>query len=101
MGRDREVSPEITAAEGVAISALAYLADDAGRLGRFLTVTGINPAQIRQLAGDQAFLAAVLDHIGADERLLVAFADASAIAPSAVTRAKAALSGRQWEREVP
>ena len=101
MRRDRGVSSEFAAAEGLAISALAYLAEDGERLGRFLAATGIDPAQIRTLAGDPGFLAAVIDHIAADERLLVAFAESAGIPPGGVARARAALSGPAWEREIP
>ncbi len=35
------------AAEGLAIQALTFIAEDPERLGRFLAVTGIGPAEIR------------------------------------------------------
>ena len=101
MRRDRGVSAEISAAEGLAVSALLYLAEDAERLGRFLAMTGIDPTQIRKAAADRAFLAAVLEHISADERLLLAFAGSAEIAPAAVSRAQILLSGPVWERDTP
>ena len=101
MRRDRAVSAEISAAEELAVGALVYLADDGERLGRFLAVTGIEPAEIRAAAADRGFLAAVLEHISADERLLIAFAESAEIAPAAVSRARTLLSGPPWERHTP
>ena len=50
-------------AENLAISALAFLAGDPERLGRFLSLTGIGPEAIRKAATEPAFLAGVLDHV--------------------------------------
>ena len=87
-------------AENLAIQALSFLASDSERLGRFLAVTGIGPDMIRKAASEPSFLAGVLDHVAADESLLVAVAAHAGVAPEAIERAHVALSG-QWEREVP
>ena len=55
-------------AENLAISALAFLAADPERLGRFLSLTGIGPEAIRKSAREPAFLAGVLDHVVSDGR---------------------------------
>jgi hypothetical protein len=55
---------------------------------------------IRQAAADPAFLSGVLDHVAADEPLLLAVAEHIGVKPEAVMRAHAALSGR-YERDVP
>jgi hypothetical protein len=55
---------------------------------------------IRQAASDPAFLSGVLDHVAADEPLLLAVAEHIGVKPEAVMRAHAALSGR-YERDVP
>ena len=52
------ITPE--AAEGLAIQALTFIAGDGERLGRFLAVTGIGPAEIRDAACEPGFLAGVL-----------------------------------------
>jgi hypothetical protein len=88
------------AAEALAIAALSFLAEEPERLGRFLAATGIGPESIRDAARDPGFLAGVLDHLGGDERLLVAFADHAGIDPMEVDRARAALDG-VWERDLP
>ncbi|MGA7973300.1 MAG: DUF3572 domain-containing protein, partial [Pseudolabrys sp.] len=58
------------AAETVAIQALSFIAAEPERLGRFLGITGIGPAQIREAAREPGFLAGVLDYLAGDERLL-------------------------------
>ena len=87
-------------AEILAIQALAFIAGDTERLGRFLAITGIGPEQIRDAAREPQFLAGVLEHVMGDESLLVAFAQDADIDPAAVGRAHRDLGG-QWERDVP
>ncbi|HZQ13818.1 MAG TPA: DUF3572 domain-containing protein [Pseudolabrys sp.] len=98
-----KVGPPLTqeAAEGLAIQALTFIAGDGERLGRFLAVTGIGPAEIRRASAEAGFLAGVLDYVCGDERLIAAFAEAAGIDPAQVARARAALGGEPWEREVP
>jgi hypothetical protein len=93
------VTPE--AAEQLAIQALTFIASDATQLGRFLALTGIGPAEIRDAAREPGFLAGVLDHVAGDERLVVAFAAEAGIDPGQIAQARAALTGQGWEREVP
>jgi hypothetical protein len=92
--------PTKEAAETLAIQALAFIAEDAGRLSGFLATTGIAPERMRTAAREPGFFAGVLDHMLGDESLLIAFADFAAIDPSEVARARAALGGR-WERDIP
>ena len=87
-------------AEGLAIQALTFIAVDGERLGRFLAITGIGPAQIRAAAQEPGFLIGVLDYLAGDERLLAAFAAEAGIDPGDVGKALAALGGH-WEREIP
>jgi hypothetical protein len=98
---NKRVSGAGIAAETLAIQALAYLAGDPERLGRFLAISGIDPATIRSVAAEPGFLAGVLDHVCAHEDLLLALAHHLEVAPGEITHAQAALSGRQWERETP
>ena len=94
--------PRITreAGENLAISALAFLAEDPDRLGAFLSQSGIGPEMIRKAAADPSFLAGVLDHVVADEPLLLAVAAYAGVSPETVERAHLALSGEP-AREVP
>ena len=88
------------AAEGLAIQALTFIAEDGERLGRFLATTGIGPAQIRAAAQEPGFLLGILDYLAGDERLLSAFAAETGNDPAHVGKALAALGGH-WEREIP
>ena len=97
-----KLGPSLTqeAAEGLAIQALAFIAGDSERLGRFLAITGIGPAEIRAAAREPGFLTGVLDHLAGDERLLAAFAAETGLDPTHVGKALVALGGH-WEREIP
>jgi Protein of unknown function (DUF3572) len=99
MKQSLSVSKE--AAEGLAIQALTFIAQDGERLGRFLAATGIGPAEIRSAAREPGFLAGVLDHVAGDQHLLASFAADAGIAPATIDKARAALGGGDWERELP
>ena len=96
----REGRPQEAAAT-LAIAALDFIAAEPERLGRFLAMTGIGPDTIRDAAREPQFLAGVLDHIAADERLLLGLAAEHGIDPAEVIRARDLLASRNWEREVP
>ena len=81
------------AAEALAVSGLTFLASDLERIERFLSLSGLAPDNVRTAAADPGFLRAVLEHIAADESLLLAFAANEQIAPEAVPRALARLGG--------
>ena len=68
-------------AVAIAAQAVAFLAADDDRLGRFLALTGLSPTELKTGLGQPAFLGAVLDHLLGDEPLLLAFAEAVDIAP--------------------
>jgi hypothetical protein len=89
------------AAETLAIQALGFIAEEPERLGAFLAATGIGPQDIRKAAREAAFLAGVLDHMLGSESLLMAFADSAGIDPAHIARARRALGGKPWERDVP
>jgi uncharacterized protein DUF3572 len=88
------------AAESLAIQALAFLAEDPERFAGFLAATGLTLESIRESAGHPDFLIGVLEHMLADESLLIAFADSAAIDPAEIARAHGALGGRR-ERDLP
>jgi hypothetical protein len=79
-------------AESVAIEALVFLASDAGRLGRFLALTGLGPAELRAEARTPRMLAAVLEHLLQDESLLLVFSASSNVAPESIAPAHAQLA---------
>ena len=87
-------------AEILAVQALAFIAEDDERLSGFVSSTGIAVQSIREAARQPDFLAGVLDHMLADENLLIAFADTAGIDPADVARARQAL-GKVGERDLP
>ena len=89
------------AAERLAVAALAFIAGEPERLGRFLALTGIGPESIRAAAREPRFLLGVLDHLAGEEPLLLAFAAENAISPSAVMQARDTIAGRPWARDTP
>jgi hypothetical protein len=88
------------AAEMLAIQALGFIAAEPERLEAFLAATGLTLDRLRESATEPDFLAGVLEHMLADESLLLAFAESAAIDPAAVARARNALGGN-WERDLP
>jgi hypothetical protein len=82
-------------AEGIAVQALAFVAAEPARLSRFLALTGLAPQQLRAQAETPQFLAAVLEHLLADESLLLAFAANASLVPQAVASACALLQQRE------
>jgi len=80
-------------AQTLAIEALGFLAADMERLEPFLSLTGIDPGNLRRVAAEPSFLVAVLDHLAGDESLLLAFAANGGHNPADVERARDALAG--------
>jgi hypothetical protein len=89
------------AAETLAIQALAFLAADAERLGRFLAITGLGPGEIRAAARETHFLVGVLEYLASEEPLLLEFAAELGIDPAEVARAGAAMGRAPQERDLP
>jgi hypothetical protein len=82
------------AAEAIALQGLAFLAEEPGRLQRFVTVTGFAPDELRARADTPELLTAVLEHLADDESLLLVFAASRLITPEAIGRATALLQAR-------
>jgi len=81
------------AAEVIALKALGFLASEPERLERFMALSGLSPEAIRKQASEPQFLAGVLDHVLADQTLLLLFAEAEDMAPEAAARARLQLPG--------
>ncbi|PZU87548.1 MAG: DUF3572 domain-containing protein [Chelatococcus sp.] len=86
-------------AETLALRALAFLAAEPERLGPFLSATGLGPENLRAAAGEPGFLAAVLQHIGSSDSLLLEFAETMRLKPERIAEARRALDGpaADWE----
>src|SRR5262249_38623406 len=80
------------AASALATQALAYIAGDETRLGRFLAESGLGPETLRQAASDPSFLPAVLDFIMSHEQELIDFAAVARIEAKDVRRAREVLA---------
>jgi Protein of unknown function (DUF3572) len=87
-------------AEMLGVQALAFMAQDEDRLGGFIVSTGIAIQSLRDAAREPDFLAGVLEHMLADETLLIAFAESAGIDPAEVASARRIL-GKVWESDLP
>jgi hypothetical protein len=85
-------TPQTDAAETQAIAILGFLASDPERLGRFLTLTGVDPGDIRRLMKEQGFWQAIFDHLFDDESLLLAYCAEQQIQPTSLVRIRHSLS---------
>jgi hypothetical protein len=85
----------------ISVAAFGFLAADSRRLQRFLEVSGIELAALREAAREPDFLAGVLDHLCGEEELLVGFSRESGIEPNRVLAARDALHGYGWEHDTP
>ena len=90
----RPKSPENNEeAEVTALKALGFLAAEPERLSRFMDLAGLDVAAIRASATDPAFLGGVLDHLLADESLLLIFAEEQALRPTRIAELRRKLPG--------
>lgn len=80
-------------AESIAIQALGHLAGEVERIAPFLDSAGVTLDSLRQLAGEPAFLAAVLDYLCANESELLAFCANTATDPAHIDNARQCLAG--------
>jgi Protein of unknown function (DUF3572) len=86
-------SVSLSQAEQLGLMALTFLAEDAERLVRFLSLTGTTPATLRAGAGQPHMLAAVLGHLLEDEPLLLVFTSMKGVDPAHISPAYALLVG--------
>jgi len=75
-------------AEAIAATALAFVAQDVGRLTQFLSATGLSPQALRRDASSHRVLAAVLEHLAGDESLLLVFASGAQVSPAEIAPAR-------------
>lgn len=86
-----QVHKELVSCEEFVILAVAFLSSEETRLSRFLSLTGLNPADVPQLLSQKEFQIAILDHFAADEALLLCFAEAQNIPPGFINEARRVL----------
>jgi hypothetical protein len=75
-------------AEILALEALAWLAGQSDGMDRFLGASGLEPADLRRVAGDRDLLGALLDFLLMNEPLLLDFCEAASITPQAIHTAR-------------
>jgi hypothetical protein len=92
MKRDSSIA-SASEAEIIALNALGFLAAEPDRLRRFMDLSGLGLDAIRTSAADPAFLGAVLDHLLADESLLLVFAADHDISPERILTLRRKLPG--------
>jgi len=80
------------AAEALAFRVVAFIASDEAYLGDFLSRSGLSPQHLAELIEDRGFLTGVLDHLLADEPLMLAFCGNAGIDPSDIQPARNALA---------
>ncbi len=90
-GRARALTRED--AETLAIRAIGFLAEDPRRIGRFLSLTGMDPGTLMAGAETAPVQVAVLDYLLSDESLLMVFSSHAAITPEAIPAARTLLDG--------
>jgi hypothetical protein len=84
-----------SAAEALALSALAWSLSNEARGQRLLATTGLTPDQLRTGLGDPALLAAGIRFLEAHEPDLIACASDLGAAPSDLVEARRVLEGNE------
>ncbi len=82
-----------SAAEALGTRVFEYVTGDPGRLLRFMESTGLSPDALRRAAGTPELVAGLLDHVVADEELLLACAGSLDVSPEQIAQA--------WRRLAP
>ena len=80
-------------AEEIATAAFGLLAEEPERTARFLNLSGLDPGQLRQIAGTTEFHVAVLDYVRRDESLLLVLAARLGIEAERIALAERELVG--------
>lgn len=80
-------------AETLALQGLAFIASDTQRLSRFLSLTGIDPGELKAWDGNRGLQGAILEYLLGDESLLLVFASEAGCDPQSIMPAHALLTG--------
>ena len=92
MLHDRSAAPD---AQITALAAITFVIGDERLAGRFLDLTGLTPAELRQSVGERHIHLAVLDFLAANETDLIACAEATGTAPETMMQAREQLVGEE------
>ena len=77
--------------QALALAALGWTLQDTGRAERLLSLTGLNPDDLRSRLEDRALLAAILRFLEGYEPDLIACAEALGVSPGRIVQARQAL----------
>lgn len=86
-------------ASKIAVSGLQFIAGDESQLSRFIALTGIDPAEMRQMADSSVFMVAILDFFMGDEPTLLSFAASCGLDPVDIPKARMALEPAAYDAE--
>jgi hypothetical protein len=92
--RDAKTNPDPGA---IALRALVWTLGEQDRAQRLLDTTGLDPADLRERAGEPAVLSAVLGFLENYEPDLIACAHDLGVKPEAIVAARAALDPEMFE----
>ena len=82
---------DLAGGEALALQVLTFLLSDAPRLQRFMSLTGLGPADIRAAAETHDLQAATLEYLLSDESLLLMFCQEAGVDPMTIAPAHAVL----------
>jgi hypothetical protein len=85
---------DLESAEALALQGLTFLAEEPARLLRFLRLTGLKAEEARARAGTPELAVAVLEHLSADESLLLVFAESRCVPPQSIGQAIALIEAQ-------
>lgn len=86
-------------AQILALHALSFLLDETQRIEGFLRMTGIEPDDLRAIAGSKDGQAAILDYLLGNESLLLEFTAEEGCDDQDPARARHALGGRAMTQD--
>jgi hypothetical protein len=78
---------DLAGSQALALQVLTFLLSDAPRLQRFMSLTGLGPADIRAAAETPDLQAATLEYLMADESLLLTFCQEAGVDPMTIAPA--------------
>ncbi len=79
-------------AETVGAAAFSFLAGESEYLSRFASISGIDLADVAEIAGTREFLGGVLEYLMSDESLLLSFCQNNDFRPETIHSAQLILT---------
>ncbi|HRE60762.1 MAG TPA: DUF3572 family protein [Micropepsaceae bacterium] len=89
----QKTSTSAKSAEALAIEAIAFILADDDLIPRFLSATGVDPADLRERLGDSEVLAAAFNFLMSEEATARRFAEEHRLSPEQMQLVLARLTG--------